>query len=317
MPDWLIAGNPGWDGPGMTEDIGKVVVLEVPQMPGGDAFIPRKGLIGTTAGERLGTSVSTLAEIGAPIAGDAGEVVVGAPGRPVGGVDGAVLVVDRSGFSGGGAPEEIDASDPFLLLTIPAKDAVTTGTDAEADFGSLVVGLPDLGNFDPTGDDWDASAYVYVANTNMAHGSSSATPEYFIFAVRWAAGPGGEYKLVKHVKGTAGTMLGGQARLLPDINGDGVADLAIAHAGGQGQLGLTGNVQILSGKGLTTPTADDDLLQVLYNPDPTGSNFGVSIEYSDMTGDGLPDFIVGANEYDSSAYQDAGAVYVFTMAPVK
>ena len=95
-------------------------------------------------------------------------------------------------------------------------------------------------------------------------------------------------------------------------------DRAAAHGpGGVGQLGSTGHVQIISGKGLATIDATDDVMQVFYNPDASGSNFGVAVEYGDITGDAVPDFVIGANEFDTAAYQDAGAVYIFTMESVK
>ncbi len=112
-------------------------------------------------------------------------------------------------------------------------------------------------------------------------------------------------------------MLGGYAKVIDDINGDGIGEVAISHPGGIGRLGKTGQVRILSGAGIVTADEGDDLLQMLYNPDPNLSNFGISFEYGDITGDGLKDFVIGADRYDTSAYQDAGAIYVFPVEPIQ
>jgi hypothetical protein len=278
---------------------------------------------GETDADAVGTGVAVIGEFTGDATTLKHEVLIGAPGATSGGadpVDGVVKLITRSGltgtyrFSGAGGTPLPPAN---VLLTFTAKDAVEAGTDAQSGFGSFLLGLGGLGTYDALGTPFLAQRYILIANTNIAHGPDSNTPEYFIYGVRCDPAPTCESKLVKHVTGTAGSMLGGFAKPLPDINGDGIVDFAISQPGGTGQLGLTGQVQIMSGKGMTTPDEDDDLLQVLYNPDPSASNFGSSIEYADMTGDGVPDFIIGADEFDSPSYLDAGAVYVFEMSAVK
>jgi hypothetical protein len=236
------------------------------------------------------------------------EFVVGVPGKVDTLEKGIVYILDSSQASG-----PVCDGNSGIIARISADDVKGMGYPGREGFGSTVIGLPNLGVYDPLGVNFDADAYVYVANTNLLGSSTNVVPEYYIIAVK----KDGAVKVVKHAEGTLGSALGAYARQLPDINGDGVADLAICHPGGTGQLGATGHVQIISGKGLTTLDTGDDIMQLLYNPDIGGSNFGVSIEYSDITGDGLDDFVIGANEYDTPLYKDAGAIYIYAMEPVK
>jgi hypothetical protein len=123
--------------------------------------------------------------------------------------------------------------------------------------------------------------------------------------------------VIAHEFGAAGSMLGGNVRVITDIDGDTISELAISCAGCQGRLGNTGNVKILSGKKLTEGTIADATLQMLYNPDPLPSNFGTSVEYADITGDGIADFVVGADQFGTSGQSNLGAVYIFRIDPIQ
>lgn len=254
------------------------------------------------------------------------ELVVGAPAVPVTGVKngtGRVYVLPYD-FNNCNANADIfiDAvtgTSMTALLSIDANhpDILTAlnGEAANAGFGKFVMGLPDL---DGTG---DGVAYVYIANTNAIVATSTVVPQYFIFKIVDTSGIGTgpfESHLVKTETGEAGSMLGGYAKVIADINGDGIDEVVISHPGGIGRLGKTGQVRIYSGAGIaTTNNANDDLLQMLYNPDPNISNFGISFEYGDITGDGLKDFVIGADQYDTATFQDAGAIYVFPILPIQ
>jgi hypothetical protein len=215
---------------------------------------------------------------------------------------------------------EQDTMKDYVIL---AEDLLGADDSAQDGFGSFVQMLGDYGIYDNgSAADFAANIYLLVSNTNLNHGYSSEVPEFFIIAIDTPADAmtfdsASTKKIVKHEQGAAGSMLGGYAKVLPDINGDGAADFAVSHPGGTGQLGATGQVRIYSGKGMTTEAEADDLLQVLYNPEASSNNFGRSIEYADMTGDGVADFVVGADQFDNGVYQDAGAVYVFKMSPVQ
>ena len=58
------------------------------------------------------------------------------------------------------------------------------------------------------------------------------------------------------------------------------------------------------------------LLQMLFNPDPGAANFGSSVEFMDYTGDGIADFIVGADGFNTPNDQNAGAVYIWPVLPI-
>jgi hypothetical protein len=245
------------------------------------------------------------------------DLLVGAPGyEPAGATNsGRVWIIDgaKAGASDCNSSNSIVINDAsaYVLGTIDVNNSLIDnllGQEAESNFGSLVVGLPD---FDGSG---DALAYIYVANTNIRVDDSSVTPQFFIFAYNSDS----SLSLVTYEGGDAGGMLGSYARVIEDINGDGVQELAVSSPQGSGRLGNTGNVRIFSGAGLaTTGDSSDDLLQALFNPDATASNFGTAFEYADITGDGLKDFLIGADSYDSSAFQNAGAVYAFPMNPIQ
>ncbi|MFW7378574.1 MAG: carboxypeptidase regulatory-like domain-containing protein [Oligoflexus sp.] len=263
-------------------------------------------------GARFGYSSSFIGDLNGDGVRD---ILVGAPGYDLGSdKKGRVYIVDgvKAGVAdcqSGNAITINDASS-YVIAKIDANDPMITavlGKEAEAGFGSFTLGLPDFDGAD------DAIAYIYVANTNIKVASSSVTPQFFIFAYDGTA-----LTLVKHAVGEAGAMMGGYAKVIEDINGDGIPELAVSSPGGSGRFGNTGNVRIYSGAGIaSTSESSDDLLQSLFNPDPTASNFGISFEYADITGDGLLDFLVGADQYDSSSFQNAGAVYAFPMNPIQ
>ena len=211
------------------------------------------------------------------------------------------------------ATGSVCTGNPSIILNISRFDLQALGFPGREGFGSTVIGLPNFGAYDSAGVNFVADAYILVANTNALIAYTNVTPEYYVIAVK----KNGTFKVVKHQEGAVGSGLGSSARLLPDINGDGIADFSVSHPGGTGQLGATGNVQILSGMGMKTTSSSDDLMQVLYNPDGASINFGISVEYSDITGDGLEDFVIGANEFDTNLYKDAGAIYIYRMEAVK
>lgn len=255
----------------------------------------------------FGSGVSFLKDVNSD---SVREIAIGAPREPVGtSATGRVYIVngDRTSCTGG-TNTYLDVDSSSALFKIDADDPVIVaelGRPANSGFGAKVLGLPDFAG--------DGKPYLFVSNTNMNSGDSAVIPQYFIFRINADL----SITLFKTATGVAGGMLGGNVKLMEDINGDGKAELAIAYPGGIGRFGATGHVEILSGSGLITTSADDDLLQMLFNPEPTANNFGVSIEYADITGDALKDFVIGANKYSSKTFQNAGAVFTFPMEPIK
>jgi hypothetical protein len=260
-------------------------------------------------GAKMGYSAEFIGDIG----GDGAEdMAFGAPMLPAGSSQGAVLLVDGSkdiGACRDGDPLTLSESSALILKKIPADDPAIVsalGAPALPGFGALVLPLGDL---DGIG---DGKQFLFVANTNMHHGTSGVIPQFLILKLDDSL----DVAVVKHETGLAGGMLGGTAIKLADIDGDGISELAVSYPGGIGRLGYTGQVIIYSGAKLLTPDLDDDIIQKLYNPDSNPSHFGKAVMYSDITGDGISDFVVTASGYDSDSYQDAGAVYIYQVEPI-
>lgn len=287
-----------------------------------------QGVNGTGKSQlELGTGVSFIDDINNDGTKD---IVVGIPNgpTPTSSVKGVVMII--SGADCESNPTiTIDLSDENnysvnagLLMTITADDALLKASNAIGKaaingFGATVQGLPDY-NGDDSADPNEKQAWLLIGNTNMNGGTSSSTPQYVIVNLYDSDDDdvADKYAYVTHENGITGGMLAGNVVLLPDINGDGAKDIAMAYPGGVGRFGNTGQVRIYSGKELGNSSPSFNLLQMLYNPEPAAASFGKSIEYADITGDALKDFVVGDDKYDSSAYQDAGAIFIFPMEPI-
>ncbi len=270
------------------------------------------------------TFISDLTADGAP------EIVIGAPGiNKVFVVDGSTAPGDCVPDSSGTPPIIVvdgntTAARPYTLFTInggtdsaitAAAPAGLGAAGANANFGAYVYGLPSFGAA-------STQAYLHVANNNIAQGTSTAVSQYLIFAINFnsASRTLTNLKLVTFGTGVASEMLGGYAKLIEDVDEHGQPELAISDPGGIGVYGNTGQVRILSGELLgvaAQTTASSYYLQMLYNPDPGVANFGSAVDYADFNGDGIKDFIVGADAYNTSSYQNAGAVYVFPVRPIQ
>ena len=106
---------------------------------------------------------------------------------------------------------------------------------------------------------------------------------------------------------TAGSSaLYGYRVLSGDVDGDGFEDLLVGVTQGDpGGVTNAGWVEIRYGPSLTATTT-------LMAPTPTaGALFGTALLFSDVTGDGVDDIVVGARAETQSGILGAGAVYVF------
>jgi hypothetical protein len=211
-------------------------------------------------------------------------------------------------------------SEKVLTITASHADIVEIiGERASIGFGNLVLSLGDLdgasGVTNSKGDLVNGIEYVLISNSNSKLDRLLTTPQIFIFRID---NVDGNYstKLVFYESGESGSMLGGSAMLIEDINGDGIGEIVISHPYGVGRYGLTGNVKIFSGIEIAKQNASAALIQSLFNPEDQQSNFGMELLYADITGDGLKDFIVSASNYSTEERANVGAIYVFPVKPI-
>ncbi|MCY3000885.1 MAG: FG-GAP-like repeat-containing protein [Planctomycetota bacterium] len=99
---------------------------------------------------------------------------------------------------------------------------------------------------------------------------------------------------------TFDVQLGAALAVAGDLDGDGSADFLVAH----GLSTPNGPVEVRSG-------ADRSLLASLP-PNVTGIGWGASLAFGDVSGDGLPDIVLGAPRSDENGV-DAGSVHVFSF----
>ncbi|MCJ7551658.1 MAG: integrin alpha, partial [Anaerolineae bacterium] len=222
---------------------------------------------GEAAGDRYGYAVGSAGDVNSDGYAD---VAIGAPG--FGDDLGKVYVfrgsplglVEAAGWTASGE----SAGDLF-------GGSVATAGDANADgFDDLVVGAPGV-------DRSKGEVYIYYGSAT----GLSDTPD-------WMAG--GE---------NAGDRFGGAVGAAGDVNGDGVADLAVgAYSYPTGSS--YGKVYVYHGSDLGL-SASASWITVGEN---AGDRFGQSIGTAgDVNGDGFDDLIVGAYGYDDSA----GKAYVY------
>ncbi len=116
---------------------------------------------------------------------------------------------------------------------------------------------------------------------------------------------GVDRSIMYDIKGAPGDAFG-VARGIGDIDGDGCDDVVATALSNDDAAPNAGKVSIISGKtGLTLRTVTCNL---------DGDAFGFSaVGVGDVSGDGIPDFMISANRYDTGDV-DAGRVYLISGA---
>ena len=94
-----------------------------------------------------------------------------------------------------------------------------------------------------------------------------------------------------------------------DVNGDGMADIAVgakSEKGNGGPYDYHGRAYVFSG-------VDGSMLLTLDTPNPQGAaSFGASLAVGDVDGDGMADIAVAAYREDVGDSEDQGRAYVFS-----
>lgn len=153
-------------------------------------------------------------------------------------------------------------------------------------FGNSLAALPDL--------DGDGVSELLVG----ARGSPT-----FLGAAFVLSGATGD-RILRFDGSYAEDRFGASVALLGDVDGDGVADLAVDAPGGSLWY-QTGAVSLFSG-------ADGALLRVIAEPPGVHASFGASVAGpGDVDGDGHADVLIGAPTYDV-VVDSGGRVYPYS-----
>ena len=105
---------------------------------------------------------------------------------------------------------------------------------------------------------------------------------------------------------------------LPDLNGDGMGDLAATAPDQTGSASLTGGAWTVSGEPDNPATNDDSIYVLLQVDDPEPHRFalfgGALAALGDLTGDGLPELLIGSELHRDGAGFRSGRAYVIEAA---
>jgi FG-GAP repeat len=118
----------------------------------------------------------------------------------------------------------------------------------------------------------------------------------------------------------SGDLLGTSVSARGDVNGDGLADIAVAASGHDGPDGLrtnAGAAYVVYGARSSNFNADLNTLSsnpppgilAIYGPQ-SGGRFGIWIDEGDVDGDGFADVVVGSDQINTDAGTHAGGAYI-------
>lgn len=225
-----------------------------------------------------------------------------------------------------------------LLLPVVARaappslevDVATLGTGSGAllrlhgSLGSGASGVPIAGGFDCDGDGFkDATMASMRANLP---GRLSAGIVYLLFGDGTISGTFDSavaQSRILEIHGAGTQENAGSEVWMDDVTGDGLGDLLVArqnHTPDPGRIGAGALTIAIGGPSLRAHAATLTPLD-LAAPPPTvtlltivGANaldrLGIWMRTGDVTGDGIADIVVGADQEDSNGEANSGAAYV-------
>jgi hypothetical protein len=158
------------------------------------------------------------------------------------------------------------------------------GTSHNSSFGTVMCSIGDV--------DGDGAPDFVACDPMYSIGSYTFEGAFWLYS-------GATGSVLMWETGTASSFFGNSVARLGDLDGDGLEEFAIGapNEGGGGMVHLYS-----PGKG--------GRIKTYVAPDPN-SNFGVALaSIEDLDGNGLRDFIVGANRFDGAPGNDIGAVYL-------
>ncbi len=211
------------------------------------------------------------------------------------------------------------------LATIGTGEGVLRRVHGSVGVGNR--GVPVAGGIDCDQDGFPDYAFAAMQATTL--GKTQAGSVFLVFGDGTLAGtldtatPSAE---ILEIAGAAANENAGSEIWIDDVTGDGIGDLLIARQnftldpGGPGERVGAGALTILvGGESLRTFAATLGILD-LASPDPSltlttfvgaqaFSRLGIWMRTGDVTGDGIPDLVIGADQENGVATH-SGAVYV-------
>jgi hypothetical protein len=234
------------------------------------------------ASSMFGSSVGTAGDVN----GDGySDIIVGAYlfDEPGFGDRGKVFV-----WYGSAAPDGlgVDNRDPdWSFVGDYATDwfgySVSTAGDVNGDgYSDIVIGV----RYYHVAQYWEGAVYVFYG------GESGIQADYW-----------------KYESNQASTDLGASVGAAGDVNGDGYADILAGAPNYDGGQTDEGAIYIWYGS-----STGLGITHWRYESDQTSALFGSSVGTAgDVNGDGYSDILIGAPNFDTAGYTDAGYVFVF------
>ncbi|HEV8200144.1 MAG TPA: MopE-related protein [Candidatus Polarisedimenticolia bacterium] len=294
VPD-LVAGAPGK--PASTNTPGKVTILS-----GADCTIVR------SCSDSVQVQATSMPPVFVESYRDLGTTVASA-----GDVDGDgfpdILAGDPSAFNTlpgvttanrNGRVTVFSGANCTVLSRLTPQSPVVPNMTTYLDFAQFGVGLANLGDW--TGDGIDEFG-VGILESAISPNSVGSVLIY--------SGADGSFlrRMIDTEPEARRANLGLSIGLLPDINGDGTADLALGEPGSDRGLVDSGHVVLFSG-------ATGLILNRCLAPDAAaGDGLGRSVVIvPDLDGDGLADLAASAPYDDVGSLADAGSIALFSSA---
>jgi hypothetical protein len=229
---------------------------------------------------------------------------------------------DSDGSSTGPAP--VRSLD---LSTIPTGAAGLLRIHGATGNGSL--GVPVTGGHDVDGDGLNDAAFAAMRADPL--GRTNAGEVYLAFGdggIQGTIDSAIPNPRILRIFGAAASENAGAEIWMDDLTGDGIADLVVARQNftpAPGRIGAGAVTILAGGRGLAAQAAtlaEVDLaappvalsITTLIGAEALG-RFGIWVRTGDVTGDGIPDLLVGADQEDSAGEDDSGAVYLVRGGP--
>ncbi|MCR9093715.1 MAG: integrin alpha [bacterium] len=230
-----------------------------------------------------------------------------------------------SGGGGAAAPAPLRSVD---LATIPPGAAGVLRVHGSEGVGS--AGVPVTGGHDVDGDgNADVAMAAFQADPNgrtnagevflhLGDGTIGGIVDTAVASAR-----------ILRIQGAAEAETTGSEIWMDDVTGDGAAELIIARQNftpDPGRIGAGAVTLLIGGPGVATQAASLAPIDLAVAP-PAGitlttlvggealGRFGIWIRTGDVTGDGIADLLVGADQEDSGGEPDSGAVYLIRGGP--